>query len=278
MKKFLKPLFIFSLILLHLQISAEIKDLEIPAHSQKDQIIRHTAYTLKYNEKYEQAEWLAYRLTANDLAGKTKRKNSFKYDTAVKTWSATPEDYRKSGYDRGHLAPAADMKRSKKAMRESFLMSNISPQDPNFNKGIWKKLEEQVRDWVGKNGELYIVTAGILQGKMKTIGKNRVAVPNYFYKALLDYKKPELKAIAFVIQNKSSKEPLYRYAVSIDSLEKVTGINFFAALPDKTENKLEASFDLSKWPMIPQCKGITKKGKRCKKKVRHPSGYCKSHR
>lgn len=116
-----------------------------PSHSSSNQIIKHVAYTLKYNEIYEQADWVIYLLTAEEVKGTILRSDNFRTDTKVKTGSASLTDYRGSGYDRGHLAPAGDMKWSKTAMSESFYMSNMSPQKPGFNRGIWRSLESLVR-------------------------------------------------------------------------------------------------------------------------------------
>ncbi len=271
--------------------------LEIPAHSPNARIIKHRAYTLKYSEKYEQAEWVAYRLTADELRQGVPRSDDFRADPEVSTGSATLKDYRRSGYDRGHLAPAADMKRSAEIMSESFFMSNMSPQKPGFNRGIWKNLEEQVRLWVFDNGELYLVTAGILKGSLPVIGPNSVAVPEFYYKAILDYKEPELKGIAFILPNKKSDKSLMSFAVTIDKLEEATGIDFFPGLPADIEENIESSIDLSRWsfterqgrggrskkksystPGTSQCKGITKSGRRCRRKTSHQSGFCGQHR
>ncbi|MDY6934837.1 MAG: DNA/RNA non-specific endonuclease [Spirochaetota bacterium] len=225
-----------------------LQSIEIPFYSSNAQIIRHSAYVLKYSEEHEQAEWVAYKLTAGDLRGGIKRTNNFRADSSVKTGSASLSDYKGSGYDRGHLVPAADMKRSRTTMSESFYMSNMSPQRPGFNRGIWKRLEEQVRSWVYQNEELYIVTAGILQCGLTTIGPNRVSVPRFYYKAILDYREPGLKGIAFILPNKKSNNSLKAYVVSIDLLEEITGIDFFPALPDNIEENIESSLDISRWP------------------------------
>ena len=139
MRKFLFPV----LVLIQSFIYPQSQKFELPKTLSGEQIIYHTGYTLSYNEKHEQANWVAYELTAQELAGTVKRKDSFKSDPMVKSESASLADYRKSGYDRGHLIPAADMKWSTTAMSESFYMSNMSPQSPSFNRGIWKKLESQ---------------------------------------------------------------------------------------------------------------------------------------
>jgi endonuclease G len=132
-------------------------------------------------------------------------------------------------------------------MSESFLMSNMSPQIPAFNRGIWKKLETNVREWAKINNEIYIVTAGILEDSLLTIGTNKVAIPRYYYKVILDYKLPEYKAIAFVLPNEGSKQSVFDFAVSIDSVEHLTGIDFFPALPDSLEEELESHFYIDKW-------------------------------
>ncbi len=220
----------------------------LPASVPGDELVIHTAFTICYSEKYEQAKWAAYRLTAEMYSNNgEERKNNFRIDKDVASGSASPDDYKKSGYDRGHLCPAGDMGWSEQAMSESFFMSNMSPQLPAFNRGIWKKLESDVRGWAEKNDEIYVVTAGVLEDSLVTIGSDRVAVPRYFYKIILDYKAPEYKAIAFVLPNRGSKQSVFDFAVSIDSVEHLTGIDFFPALPDSIENYLESHVEIDKW-------------------------------
>ncbi len=218
---------------------------ELPAIRPSDMIIRHFAYTLCYSEEHEQPLWVAYELTPEELIKKARRTNDFRSDPAVPTGSATPEDYRGSGYDRGHLAPAADMAFSQQAMSESFLMCNMSPQDQAFNRGIWNELENQVRDWVRQFGPLQIVTAGVLEPDLPKIGANGVSVPRQFYKVLLDPNQP--KAIAFLIPNKGTNAPLANFATTIDEVERITGIDFFPALEDNIENQLEAELNSKAW-------------------------------
>lgn len=220
-----------------------------PKFKKKEQVVRHFGYTLCYDENYEQAKWVAYRLTAEmcNNSGE-ERTDNFREDPAVKTGSATPGDYKKTGYDRGHLCPAGDMGWSEISMSESFYMSNMSPQEPKFNRGIWKILETQVREWAKKDEEIYIVTAGVLEKGLTTIGeKNKVAVPKYYYKIVLDVYGDEKKAIAFVMPNAGSKESIFDYAVTIDSVERLTKINFFPTLPDTIENNLESHINVELW-------------------------------
>ena len=146
-----------------------------------------------------------YELNNNKLTGPAKRKNQFKRDLKVKNGSADLIDYKNSGYDRGHLAPAADMKWSKVAMKESFFMTNISPQKPAFNRGIWKNLESEVRKW-SKDRNVYILTGGILKKDLTRIGPNKVSVPNFFYKIIIDIESLPLKGIGFVLPNKKAQK------------------------------------------------------------------------
>lgn len=234
------------------QVSATAtKHLEIPQMlvKRKEQVIRHEGYTVSYNSDYRIANWVAYELTAAEAKStKAERSNKFVPDPEVKGASATNEDYTRTGYDRGHLAPAGDMKWSSKAMRESFYLSNISPQKPGLNRGIWKELEEQSRLWTKENGVLWIATGPVLTDSMKRMGKNRVGVPKTFYKVICTVINDEYKGIAFLFDNRDyDKTPLKSMAIPIDSVEKMTGIDFFPALPDDVEKKMEMAVDRSSW-------------------------------
>ena len=228
-------------------INAATIKLEIPKTNPSDTIITHTGYSFVYNEKYEQANWVAYLLTKEKTTKLVERKNKFIPDPNVTTGTANNKDYATSGYDRGHLAPAADMGWSATAMAESFYYSNMSPQIPGFNRGIWKKLEEQVRSWAIENDSIYIVTGPVLTTSLPTIGANKIAVPQYFYKVILDYTRPKIKGIGFIIPNTSSKELLPYFAVTIDSVEKLTGIDFFSALPNEQEKLIEKNICKDCW-------------------------------
>lgn len=221
----------------------------LPA-STTGQIVKHRYYTLSYSEDGEQAEWVAYQLTRSGLKQKNvKRTNDFREDPKVKTGSAVLADYRGSGYDRGHLAPAADMAFNREAMSESFFMSNMSPQVRKFNGGIWRELEELTRDWAYKFKKLYIVTGPVLTTRAKDrIGPSDVEVPASFYKILLDLEEPEIKAIAFLMPNEVSFEPIYNYVVTIDEIEELTGIDFFPNLMSPAlEEQLESTSNKDLW-------------------------------
>ncbi len=215
--------------------------------STTNQIVKHDYYTLSYSEKHEQSEWVAYELTKNQISSSHFKRPYFTDDTKVKTKSAQWWNYKKSGYDKGHLCPAADRKFSKKAHDATFLTSNISPQKHDFNAGIWNRLEQKTRYWAKKYDKLYVITGGVLTDNLKTIGDEKVSVPTHFYKILLDYTQPEVKAIAFLMPHKESHKPLYEFVVSIDMIEQVTGIDFFPNLPAHLENTLEKSTDYKAW-------------------------------
>jgi endonuclease G len=284
-------------ILLFLPFVFTYAQVELPKYQPDEQIIHHIGYSLSYNENHEQANWVAYELTENEVKGSVKRNDAFRSDPMISTGSAELSDYKGSGYDRGHLAPAADMKWSALAMSESFYMSNMSPQDPSFNRGIWKRLESQVRQWAMDNGSVYVATGGLLLNGLNTIGSSSVSVPKYYYKVVLDYQDSDYKAIGFLMPNAASKQNLQDFAVTIDNVELITGIDFFHSLPDGIENSVESTISVSKWTFstskqykntqksiksssstAAQCLGYTKKGSRCKRKTKDLSGYCYQHK
>ncbi|MGJ8658475.1 DNA/RNA non-specific endonuclease [Cellulophaga fucicola] len=226
----------------------EVEDLNyLQPLSTTGDIVRHNYYTLSYNEKYEQAEWVAYSLKREDLTKDKRKRPYFIEDPKVKTKSADWRNYKRSGYDRGHLCPAGDRKFSVYAHNETFYTSNITPQKNDFNAGVWGDLEKMVRIWAKKDKEVYVVTGGVLKGDMDVIGDEDVAVPNYFYKIIAKGKKDNLKVIAFLLPHKESRKPLTSFLVSVDKIEKETGINFFEALPNEIEDKLEKEINRSGW-------------------------------
>jgi len=218
--------------------------------STTNQIVKHKYYTMSYSEEHEQPEWVAYEISRDLLQRKgVGRTDDFRVDPKVKSKSATKGDYRGSGYDRGHLVPAGDMRFSEEAMSETFYMSNMSPQKRKFNGGIWRELEETTRDWAKKYKHLYIVSGPVLtRRKIDKVGYNEVSVPSAYYKVLLDVTEPELKGIGFIMENEVSNEPLANYAVTIDEVESLTGIDFFPELlsPEK-EKELEENIDIGRW-------------------------------
>jgi len=272
---------------------SEISSLEIPTTQTNEVVIAHTGYSLSYSETHEQANWVAYELTNEETKKTWQRTDKFLRDPKVKTGTAYHPDYSGSGYDRGHLAPASDMGWSAAAMAESFYYSNMSPQEPGFNRGVWKRLEGLVRTWAVDYESIFIVTGPVLTNGLTSIGNNKVSVPKYYYKVILDYREPSIKGIGFIISNTSSSEQLQLYAVTIDSVEKLTGIDFFPLLADDQENSIESTLDIKSWnwksskasngkeklkaTTSVQCKGVTKAGADCNNKTLNVSGYCHQH-
>jgi len=211
------------------------------------QIIHHDGYSLSYSEKHEQAEWVAYELKKTHLSSTNHKRPYFEIDKTVKSGAASWRNYKNSGYDRGHLCPAGDRRYTKEAHDETFLTSNISPQEHQFNAGIWNTLEQKVRYWSRKYNGVFVVTGGVLNGNMKSIGTEHVSVPNQFYKVLIDNNSGNTKMIAFLMPHENSKKPLYKFVVSVDEIEALTGIDFFPELQDSIENTLEASSSYKGW-------------------------------
>lgn len=199
-----------------------------------DTILTYTGFDLGYNEQFEQAAWVVYVLTREEVeSGTVERTDNFRADTSISTGSASPADYRGSGYDRGHLAPAGDMTWDELAMSQSFLMSNMSPQTPEFNRGIWRRLETEVRKWAVEKDSIYVVTGPLFSPGDSLIGENGVGVPGYYFKVLVDLSPPQHDMIAFLLPNSASTEELGNFAISVDSLERLSAYDFFAGAPDQ---------------------------------------------
>lgn len=223
-------------------------DFFLPAIGSNDQIVRRVGYTLKYAEQYKNPVWVAYILEQGQIAGSEPRENDFMPDPAVRSGTALSSDYTKSGYDRGHMAPAADFKDSYQVMKETFYMSNISPQQPQFNRGVWLELEKMVRAWAYKYQKIYVVTGPVLGSDLSTIGRiNQVAVPRQFYKVVLYVNPPYVKGIAFLLNNAPSDARLSSFVVPIDQVEKATGIDFFPTLPDDLAQQAESRSNAGEW-------------------------------
>jgi len=233
----------------------------LPELIEGEEVIWHSAMALSYSEEHEQAKWVAHVITPDVAAGNIGRSNDFRIDEKIKTGSAEESDYFLKqqqpdgtfkydgfGFDRGHLAPSADFRWSAKALSESFYYSNMSPQRPDFNRISWAKLEDLLRAYVERDkSELIVITGPLLRPNLPKVERsvNNVSIPAYYYKAVVDLKNQ--KAIGFLMPNKLADYPIESYAVTIDSLESLTGINFFPSLTDSLEEALESSFDIKKW-------------------------------
>ena len=228
----------------------DLKNIEIPTITEErsDRVITHKGYTVSYNYDWKIPNWVAYELTAWEVEGEVPRYDRFKPDPMVPQHAtATTDDYKYSGYDRGHMAPAADMKWDEQVMKESFYLSNICPQNPNLNGGVWKDLEEQVRDLAYQKGKIFVVCGPIVNDASTTIGTNKVVVPQAFFKVLLQEENDEIHTIGFIYENVSGRKPMSTYAMTVDEVEELTNIDFFPSLPDKIEKIAEAKVDFSQW-------------------------------
>ncbi len=212
--------------------------------------LKYTGMNIGFNPKLHIPNWVAWELTAEETDGKEPRPVKFTVDPDV-DGSADPSDYKNSGYDRGHMAPAADMKWDKKALNESFMMTNIVPQANSLNSGTWKRLEEKCRLWAKADSKIYIVCGPVISDEpIEYIGDNQVYVPRRFFKAILSLDADRPRAIAFVMPNGKVSGGMQQAAISVDELEQITGYDFFAALPDDIENEVEAQCDFHFWSTI----------------------------
>ena len=221
---------------------ADMSKLEIPviSNGKQGQILQRTGYTLSYDSKNKTPQWVAWELTKEETRGKEERSTEFFPDPDVIGSQVVTYDYSHSGYDRGHMAPAGDMKWDKQAMQESFYMSNICPQDHNLNTEDWNDLEMKTREWARRYGKVYIVCGPIYNGKRNEyIGEHRVKVPDAFFKVILINNDNKQYALGFLFENEAGERPLEEYLTSVDYIEKLTGMDFFSLLPDEIEERLE---------------------------------------
>jgi endonuclease G len=256
------------------------------------ELIEHTCFTLSYIEEHEQAEWVCYKLLPEMFMGTAKRTNNFRSDVSVSSNSAALSDYYKTGYDRGHLVPAGDMRIYKQSMSETFLLSNVTPQVPSFNRDIWLELENLTRSWCVLEKELIVVAGGVFHDNIGVIGENKVTVPGYYYKVI--YAPISQKMIGFVIPNKATDEALSSFVLKVDFIEVMTNINFFFELEDTLEKRLESSLPIANWNfdegeknkgvkeftsnIANRCLGLAKSTEnQCKNPTKNRNTYCHLH-
>lgn len=208
-------------------------------------LLRKKAYTALYDAGKRIPLWVAWHLTKQHTYGGNSRKEmQFQEDESVKRPRATNFDYMSSGYDRGHMCPAGDNKWDRQALRESFLFTNCCPQLHSLNSGDWNDLEIQCREWARKYGDIYIVCGPVFMNRQhRTIGRNRVVVPEAFFKVVLCMSGTP-RAIGFIYRNERGRHKMMSYVNTVDEVERITGYDFFAALPDNIENRVEAKADL----------------------------------
>lgn len=223
------------------------------------ELLFRQGYVVSHNSWLKIPNWAAYHVSSATLRGTLSRSNDFRDDEDLKPWQRSePADYKRSGYDQGHMVPAGAMKRGATAMSESFLLSNMVPQvGLGFNRGIWRILEDKVRDWATTRGEGWVFVGPVFQEadgtgmmKFKLIGKSRVAVPSHNFMILVTRdRQSKLDAIAFMLPNaKAKNEQLASFLVSVHDIERVTGLDFIDQLPDDQEDELESKRAEKLWP------------------------------
>lgn len=220
-----------------------------PASKDRLKELDHGCLTIGYDGKHRQAAWVMYLLTGENVKNKVvKRSNRFRKDPLLTVDYALTSDYTNSGYDRGHLCPSDDMCWSRQSMQTTFYMSNISPQSPGLNRGLWKQLENRVRKWAVDNDSIIVLTGAVLDSVLGHIGRNNVSVPSKFYKIVVDISHPTYKAVAFVMENRPLEGGFEEYSCSVDEIERMTGLNFFPAYEDDERiRNLESSRGLDLW-------------------------------
>jgi len=230
----------------------DIRKLGLPALLPSEEVIEHPGHMLVYDEKHEQPKWTVHIASPELITGKLARIDSFIPDPKVKTGTAVTTDYWYSGYDRGHLVPSADMRWNIDALSATYYYSNISPQLADFNRGRWAELEDWTRRYVYySKRRLFIATGPVLRDGLPTMQKpdrkNEVSIPELFWKVIADLDGDSPKAIAFVMSNAKLELPVISYAVPVDSVEKLTGIDFFPALDDAIEERIERMSETRDW-------------------------------
>lgn len=224
----------------------------LPKLEAGDEVIVHPGHMLVYSEKHEVPKWTAHIATPDLITGNLARIDSFLPDPQVKTGTAVTADYWNSGFDRGHMVPSADMRWTYEALKGTYYYSNVCPQVPELNRGTWAELEDWGRRYVNfSKRRVFIVTGPVLRDGLPTMQKpdrkNEVSIPELFWKVIADLDPEKPQAIAFVMRNAAQEYPPISYAVTVDSVEALTGLDFFPALDDATESRIEAMREPKDW-------------------------------
>ncbi len=208
----------------------------------------YTGYTVYFNKDTHLPNCTVYELTRQETQGKVPRAKKFQEDPNL-DGSATHSDYTNSGYDRGHMVPAGDMKWNEQAMQECFYMTNIVPQKKALNSGAWNSLEQKIRNWADRDSALIVITGPIVKNEdlNNTIGDNNVVIPSSIFKVVLAPFVTPIRAIAFIYPNQKAKGGLAKHVVSVDDVETATGMDFFSILPDDLETQIESTSDINQW-------------------------------
>jgi len=229
-------------------LPVDLSLLEIPKCDTKGTVIAHLGYTVSYNHQTLTPNWVAYELTREEVNGQFPRTNNYAPDPTLKGRQASLEDFRASGWDRGHLAPAADMKWSQQAMDESFYLTNMCPQNKDFNAGAWEKTEKMARRIASQYGKVYVVCGPVYKtNSFGTIGTQKVAIPDAFFKAFLIKTNGTYSAIGFLMQNITEHQDLKASSMTVDQLEEIIQMDLFHNLEDSIEHEVEARIAKGVW-------------------------------
>lgn len=223
------------------------RNIELPSYREDITILPKNGFSIGYLKKYKHAAWVAYKLDCNETKGDIGRSNYFREDEILGKYSPSTDDFYASGYDKGHLVPAGDLTTDSLAMDDSFLMSNVSPQIPDFNRGLWKRLESQVREWACRFDSVFVVTGAVLHDSLTSIGKRKVVVPDYYYKSILVYNNLRQSSVSFLLYQYTKENDLENFVITTDSLEKMLNLDLFYNIPDSTENIIESRVDNRLW-------------------------------
>lgn len=218
-----------------------------PIEGVSEMILKKATYIVSYNKDTKLPNWVAWNLSADHTDGTYRRLSNFYEDLEVPTPRATNEDYRGSGWSRGHMCPAGDNKWDAKAMYDTFSLVNVCPQNANLNSGLWNSIEIDCRRWANMFGDIYIVCGPIFMNREhEIIGDNQIIVPEAFFKVILCLNGMP-KGIGVIVRNTDGTKKRDLYYNSIDQIERITGIDFFPNLPDDLEEKVEATADINDW-------------------------------
>ena len=218
----------------------------LPKSPEGERVI-HPYFLFSYREEHEQAAWVAYTLDRTHLSSESRVRPYYVQDPKVSTESAHWRNYKGSGYDRGHLCPAGDRKFSEEAYNQTFYTSNVSPQESRFNAGIWNALEQQVRRWAHRYGRVHVITGGVLKDNLPAIGRERVTVPEQFFKVVIREEGSQVRALAFVIPHRDSDRALETFVIPLDTLEALSGLDFLAGLEPSQQESLEKVIETKYW-------------------------------
>lgn len=208
---------------------------------------KYEGFTVSFNCDNATPNWTVWELLGSETEGTESRSNRFWQDDEIDGCPHT-SDYKNSNYDRGHLAPAADMKWSSKAMKDCFSLANICPQAHKLNSGAWKTLEDKCRIWAKRDSAIVIIAGPIYEpSDKKRIGANGVRVPSAFFKVILAPYTNEPRAIGFIYPNRECYGNMRDYSMTVDEVERITGYDFFSSLPDNIENDIESHTSFTEW-------------------------------